>query len=80
MRDEGVGIRAEDLPHLFSRMRRGAGSNNTAPRGLGLGLVITRALIERQGGTIRAHSTPGQGSTFTIFLPGVEHAAQPLVA
>lgn len=80
VRDEGPGIPAEDLPHLFSRMRRGAGSNNTAPRGLGLGLVITRALIERQGGTIRARSTPGQGSTFTIFLPGVAHAAQPLVA
>jgi len=75
IRDFGPGIPPEDLPHLFQRLRRNANSLNTAPRGIGLGLVITRELIERQGGTIQVESRPGDGSLFNLFLPGVPYHA-----
>jgi signal transduction histidine kinase len=80
VRDYGPGIPAVDLPHLFGRMRRGAGSNNAAPRGMGLGLVITRELIERQGGKISVQSQMGEGSLFSIYLPGANDAAHALAA
>lgn len=70
VRDHGPGIAAEDLPNLFRPLRRGAGSLNATPRGMGLGLVITRELIVRQGGQISVQSQPGRGSLFSIFLPG----------
>ena len=72
--DTGPGIAAEDLPNLFRGLRRGSGSLNIGPHGLGLGLLITRELVERQGGSIQVHSQPGQGSRFSIFLPGVNDA------
>ncbi len=80
IRDYGPGIPAEDLPQIFRRLHRGAGSLNAAPRGMGLGLVITRELIERQGGTISVESQPGEGTLFNIFFPGAEYESQPLVA
>jgi signal transduction histidine kinase len=52
---------------LFKRFQRIEG-NNSAQRGGGLGLAITRQLVERQGGTVHVESTPGSGSTFTITL------------
>lgn len=76
IQDEGPGIPAAELPHLFRRLQRNAESNNSARRGLGLGLVITRELIERQGGQVSVQSQPGQGSLFTIFLPGADNAVQ----
>ncbi len=80
VRDYGPGIAAEDLPHLFGRLRRGAGSLNAAPRGMGLGLVITRELIERQGGKISVQSQPGEGSLFSIYLPGANDATHAMAA
>ncbi|HET9224845.1 MAG TPA: ATP-binding protein, partial [Roseiflexaceae bacterium] len=80
VRDYGPGIPAGDLPNLFGRMRRGAGSNNIAPRGMGLGLVITRELIERQGGQISVQSQMGEGSLFSIYLPGANDATHALAA
>jgi len=74
--DTGPGIAAEDLPHLFRGLRRGSGNLNIGPNGLGLGLLITRELIERQGGSIQVYSQPGQGSRFSIVLPGVSDAAR----
>lgn len=74
--DEGPGIPAAELPHLFRRLHRNAESNNSTRRGLGLGLVITRELIERQGGLVSVQSQLGQGSLFTIFLPGADNAVQ----
>ncbi len=65
--DQGMGIPPEAIPHLFDRFYR-----VNAPRkaeGLGLGLYITRLLVEAHGGTLDVESTPGQGSTFRIFLP-----------
>jgi signal transduction histidine kinase/HAMP domain-containing protein len=74
IQDEGPGIPAAELPHLFRRLQRNAGSNNSTRRGLGLGLVITRELIERHGGLISVQSELGQGSQFRIVLPGADSA------
>jgi signal transduction histidine kinase/HAMP domain-containing protein len=65
--DTGQGIAPEMLPRLFKRFQRIEGNNSTQ-RGGGLGLAITRQLIERHGGKVSVVSTPGQGSTFTITL------------
>jgi signal transduction histidine kinase/HAMP domain-containing protein len=65
--DTGQGISPEILPRLFKRFQRIEG-NNSAQRGGGLGLAITKQLIELQGGQVEVSSTPGQGSTFTISL------------
>ncbi|NTU78332.1 MAG: HAMP domain-containing protein [Chloroflexales bacterium] len=72
--DTGPGIAPEVLPRLFKRFQRIEGNNSTQ-RGGGLGLAITRQLIERQGGSVSVSSVPGQGSTFTIILQQVnEHS------
>lgn len=65
--DTGQGIAPEVLPMLFKRFQRIEG-NNSAQRGGGLGLAITKQLIERQNGRVGAVSTPGAGSTFSITL------------
>jgi signal transduction histidine kinase len=74
IRDFGPGIPPEVLPNLFQRLRRSADSLNAEPRGMGLGLVITRELIECQGGTISVESQPGEGCLFSLFLPGANNA------
>lgn len=68
--DTGPGIAPEVLPRLFKRFQRIEG-NNSSQRGGGLGLAIARQLIERQGGTVQASSTPGAGSIFSIILQQV---------
>jgi signal transduction histidine kinase len=65
--DTGPGIAPEVLPRLFKRFQRVEGNNSTQ-RGGGLGLAITRQLIERQGGSVSVTSTPGEGSIFTVIL------------
>ena len=65
--DRGRGIPAENLPHLFERFYRVTGGRNI--EGLGLGLYITRLLVEAHGGHIRVESELGQGSTFIFTLP-----------
>lgn len=68
--DRGPGISPEELPHLFDRYfqtQKARGAN----RGLGLGLYITRGLVEAHGGTITVESTPGSGSVFRVWLPAV---------
>ena len=66
MGDHG-GIVPEDLPHLFEDFYRGA-AGKEREAGAGLGLAITRRIVEAHGGTIAAESEPGKGSTFTIRL------------
>ena len=67
--DTGSGIAPEHLPHVFERFYR-AEQARTRTGGSGVGLTIARALVEAQGGTIRAESPgAGQGSTFTVTLP-----------
>jgi PAS domain S-box-containing protein len=65
--DNGIGISAEHLPHLFDRFYR-VNSQQTI-RGTGLGLALARKLVELHGGEIAVASSPGQGSAFAIYLP-----------
>jgi signal transduction histidine kinase len=62
--DTGGGIAAEARPHVFDKFYRG----HAEPPGVGLGLFLARAMVERLGGTIEVESAPGRGSTFTIRL------------
>jgi PAS domain S-box-containing protein len=67
--DQGVGIPAEALPHLFERFYRVERSGDPVVEGLGLGLAVARALVEAHGGVISAASEPGRGTTMTVVLP-----------
>ena len=66
--DTGVGISPEDLPHVFERSYRADSSRSGSESGLGL--AIARSIVELHGGSIRAESTPGQGSRFILEIPG----------
>jgi signal transduction histidine kinase len=67
--DNGEGIPAEDLPHVFERSYRGDKARRHPEGESGLGLSIAKSLVEAQGGTISAASEIGIGTTFTIHLP-----------
>ncbi|MDX7140888.1 ATP-binding protein, partial [Enterobacter hormaechei] len=75
--DTGPGISAEDLPRVFERFYRGRaiagdgsrGSDEQEVPGIALGLHLARVLVEGMGGSIRARSRVGRGSTFTLRLP-----------
>ena len=70
VRDTGSGIAAEDLPFIFDRFYRAdKARQRTDSASSGLGLAITKAIVEAHGGTIAVDSTPGVGTTFTITLP-----------
>jgi histidine kinase len=70
IRDTGLGIPAEHLPHLFTRFYRVDKSRSRAGGGSGVGLTIAKHLIEAHGGRIWAESEgTGKGSTFTFTLP-----------
>lgn len=64
VRDSGGGIRPEDMPHIFKRFYRSRFSGDT--QGLGLGLSLTKAIVEAHRGTIEADSHPGGGTSFTM--------------
>ena len=66
--DTGGGIAAEHLPHVFERFYKVDAARAAESTGSGLGLSITKAIIERHGGTIRVTSQPGR-TTFTVLLP-----------
>lgn len=65
--DDGAGVAAEDIPHLFERFFRGRSADGTA--GSGLGLAISRNLARLHGGDITLQSAPQRGSTFILSLP-----------
>lgn len=67
--DDGAGIPADDVPHLFERFYRADVSRSRASGGSGLGLSIVKSLVEAHGGTISVESTPGVGTTFRVRLP-----------
>lgn len=67
--DTGLGIRADQLPHLFERFRQADGSSNRSYEGSGLGLALVQALVKLHGGAIEVASEYGHGSQFTIRLP-----------
>jgi signal transduction histidine kinase len=67
--NEGPGIAEDDLPLLFGRFYRTAAARRGGATGLGLGLFISRELIQAHGGRMWAESTPGQTTTFYFTLP-----------
>ncbi|WP_434993503.1 sensor histidine kinase [Arthrobacter sp. Ld5] len=73
--DQGSGMTAEEQRGVFSKFFRTAGARNAAIPGVGLGLALSKAIVERHGGTITCRSIVGEGSTFTFRLP-LAHADQ----
>lgn len=67
VRDHGIGISEQDQQRIFQQFERGGGGKSAD--GLGLGLYITRQLVEAHGGKISVHSAPGEGSVFRLDLP-----------
>ena len=67
--DEGIGIPADELPRLFERFHRARNVSSRYYGGLGLGLYISRAIVEAHGGNISVETQEGRGSTFRIDLP-----------
>jgi signal transduction histidine kinase len=75
VKDTGIGITPEFLPHVFDRFRQADGTTTRAYGGLGLGLAIVRALTELHGGRVEAASDgEGRGATFTLVLPSAAGA------
>lgn len=67
--DQGVGISKEALGKIFSPSEKQKTTGTKGERGSGLGLILCKDFIEKNGGGIRVESEPGKGSTFTITLP-----------
>jgi signal transduction histidine kinase len=67
--DTGMGIPPSALPHIFERFWRTPQAEDRVSRGTGVGLAITRRLVELQGGRIEVESEEGKGSTFRFCLP-----------
>ncbi|MDP2310791.1 MAG: PAS domain S-box protein [Pseudomonadota bacterium] len=75
--DTGIGIRAEDLGRLFREFEQISSPGGTRPEGTGLGLALTKRLVELHGGDVSVTSEPGEGSTFTVWLPPAVHGVLP---
>jgi PAS domain S-box-containing protein len=75
--DQGIGISADDMPHLFEQFYRGTPTLERTVKGFGIGLSVCKELVEAHGGDIWAESTPGEGSTFTFTLPQTPVADAP---
>ncbi|WNM59080.1 sensor histidine kinase [Candidatus Nitrospira allomarina] len=73
--DSGCGIPLEEQQTIFERFYRGQ-SSEMKNRGAGLGLAITKSLVELHGGSIWVESFPGEGSRFCVILP-VTHSTTP---
>ncbi|MGH2555724.1 MAG: ATP-binding protein, partial [Actinomycetota bacterium] len=67
--DHGIGIPPEDLPRIFDRFHQVGHAMTREQEGAGLGLYITKRLVEAMGGTVSVTSVPEQGSTFRVWLP-----------
>jgi signal transduction histidine kinase len=76
IKDTGIGISSEDLPHIFEGFYRGK-DVQTVIAGHGIGLAVSRQIIEAHGGSITVESELGKGSTFLIQLPTVKPGSRP---
>ncbi len=77
VRDTGLGIAPEDLPHVFDPFVQADGSLTRRSGGAGLGLTIVRTLVHAMGGEVAAESTPRKGSVFRCWLPASSAVAAP---
>jgi PAS domain S-box-containing protein len=76
VRDDGMGIAADVLPHVFELFTQAERTPDRSQGGLGIGLALVHSLVQLHGGTVSAHSAGlGQGSTFTVTLPAIATAA-----
>ncbi|HEY9805390.1 MAG TPA: ATP-binding protein, partial [Candidatus Obscuribacterales bacterium] len=74
VKDTGIGIRPDQIPHLFERFRQAEGSVNRSYEGSGLGLALVKELVELHGGQISVESVYGEGTSFTVWLQtGLAH-------
>jgi PAS domain S-box-containing protein len=74
VKDTGSGIPAEELPRLFERFHRVAGTKGRTHEGTGIGLALVQELVKIHGGAVSVESEVGQGSTFTVVIPvGKDH-------
>jgi signal transduction histidine kinase len=67
VKDQGIGISQDDLSRIFGKFERAVSERHYG--GLGLGLYITRQIVDAMNGSIQVESSPGQGATFTVRLP-----------
>jgi adenylate cyclase len=68
VKDTGIGIVKEQIPHLFERFRQAEGSANRSYEGSGLGLALVKELVELHGGQVTVESVYGEGTTFSLWL------------
>ena len=80
VRDRGMGVPAEHLARLFERFYRVDKARSRKLGGTGLGLAIVKHIVQAHAGRVTAQSTPGQGSTFSIFLPSGRTRLTPIAA
>ena len=74
VRDTGMGIQAEEIPHLFERFHRIKDARGRTFEGSGIGLALVQELVKQHGGTVRAESEVDRGTVFTVSIPlGKEH-------
>lgn len=71
IKDNGVGIDPRDISHIFERFYQGANSKKLSKKGTGIGLSLSKLIIEKHGGIIEVESEQGKGSEFTIIFPRI---------
>ena len=69
VKDSGIGIAPEKQKYIFEKFTQVHSQTRGKPQGSGLGLFITKSIVEKHGGTIRVESEPGKGARFEVRLP-----------